>query len=142
MQHSSQRVPGNLQSEFLCLFPGSEVTAPQKTPAQLKKEAKKREKLEKFQQKQKTQQQPPHGERKAKPEKKEKRDPGVITYDLPTPAGEKKGTGWGRAPALAAAASVPLAVFVLASTLFIEGGLASGLACGENGSRPVPSGLT
>uniref|UniRef100_A0A8C6HD27 valine--tRNA ligase n=1 Tax=Mus spicilegus TaxID=10103 RepID=A0A8C6HD27_MUSSI len=70
--------------------PGSEVIAPQKTPAQLKKEAKKREKLEKFQQKQKTQQQPPHGEKKPKPEKKEKRDPGVITYDLPTPPGEKK----------------------------------------------------
>lgn len=51
------------QSECLCLSSGSEVTAPQKTAAQLKKEAKKREKLEKFQQKQKTQQQqPPHGE--------------------------------------------------------------------------------
>lgn len=55
--------PSSLESEFLCLSPGSEVTAPQKTAAQLKKEAKKREKLEKFQQKQKTQQQqPPHGE--------------------------------------------------------------------------------
>uniref|UniRef100_A0A8C6HE13 Valine--tRNA ligase n=1 Tax=Mus spicilegus TaxID=10103 RepID=A0A8C6HE13_MUSSI len=28
--------------------------------------------------------------KKPKPEKKEKRDPGVITYDLPTPPGEKK----------------------------------------------------
>lgn len=73
--------------------PGSEVPTPQKTAAQLKKEAKKREKLEKFQQKQKTQQQQPQGEKKPKPEKKEKRDPGVITYDLPTPPGEKKGTG-------------------------------------------------
>uniref|UniRef100_A0A452E701 Valine--tRNA ligase n=1 Tax=Capra hircus TaxID=9925 RepID=A0A452E701_CAPHI len=43
--------------------PGSEVPAPPKTAAQLKKEAKKREKLEKFQQKQKVQQQqPPPGE--------------------------------------------------------------------------------
>lgn len=57
-------VPGSLESEFLCLPPGSEISAPQKTAAQLKKEAKKREKLEKFQQKQKTQQQQPpaHGE--------------------------------------------------------------------------------
>lgn len=56
-------VPSSLESEFLCLPPGSEITAPQKTAAQLKKEAKKREKLEKFQQKQKTQQQQPaHGE--------------------------------------------------------------------------------
>ncbi|XP_029099399.1 valine--tRNA ligase isoform X6 [Monodon monoceros] len=70
---------------------GSEVPAPPKTAAQLKKEAKKREKLEKFQQKQKVQQQqPPPGEKKPKPEKREKRDPGVITYDLPTPPGEKK----------------------------------------------------
>uniref|UniRef100_A0A8C6MVE1 valine--tRNA ligase n=1 Tax=Mus spicilegus TaxID=10103 RepID=A0A8C6MVE1_MUSSI len=29
-------------------------------------------------------------QKKPKPEKKEKRDPGVITYDLPTPPGEKK----------------------------------------------------
>lgn len=34
-------------------------------------------------------------QKKPKPEKREKRDPGVITYDLPTPPGEKKGTrGW------------------------------------------------
>lgn len=45
-----------------CVSPGLEVTAPPKTAAQLKKEAKKREKLEKFQQKQKAQQQPPPGE--------------------------------------------------------------------------------
>uniref|UniRef100_A0A3P8WTC0 Valine--tRNA ligase n=1 Tax=Cynoglossus semilaevis TaxID=244447 RepID=A0A3P8WTC0_CYNSE len=50
------------------------------TEAQLKKEAKKREKLEKFQQKKEM-------EKKAKPEKKEL---GVITYNVPTPPGEKK----------------------------------------------------
>lgn len=46
------------------MSPGSEVPAPQKAAAQLKKEAKKREKLEKFQNKQKIQQQqqPPPGE--------------------------------------------------------------------------------
>lgn len=54
--------PSSLESEFLCFSPGLEVTSPQKTAAQLKKEAKKREKLEKFQQKQKAQQQPPPGE--------------------------------------------------------------------------------
>uniref|UniRef100_A0A452UE64 Valine--tRNA ligase n=1 Tax=Ursus maritimus TaxID=29073 RepID=A0A452UE64_URSMA len=72
--------------------PGPEAPAPPKTATQLKKEAKKREKLEKFQQKQKTQQQqpPPAEQKKPKPEKRGKRDPGVVTYDLPTPAGEKK----------------------------------------------------
>ncbi|KAI1885756.1 hypothetical protein AGOR_G00207080 [Albula goreensis] len=63
---------------------------PPKTEAQLKKEAKKREKMEKFQQKkemeQKKKQQPP-SEKKSKPEKKEL---GVITYNIPTPDGEKK----------------------------------------------------
>ncbi|XP_005389443.2 PREDICTED: valine--tRNA ligase isoform X1 [Chinchilla lanigera] len=75
-----------------CQQPGPEVPAPPKTAAQLKKEAKKREKLEKFQQKQRLQQQqPPAGEQKRpRAEKKEKRDPGVLTYDLPTPPGEKK----------------------------------------------------
>ena len=34
----------------------------------------------------------PPKQKKSKPEKREKRDPGVITYDLPTPPGEKKGT--------------------------------------------------
>lgn len=34
----------------------------------------------------------PPKQKKPKPEKREKRDPGVITYDLPTPPGEKKGT--------------------------------------------------
>ncbi|XP_028327250.1 valine--tRNA ligase-like isoform X1 [Gouania willdenowi] len=61
-----------------------------KTEAQLKKEAKKREKLEKFQQKKemeaKKSSQPP-AEKKAKPEKKEL---GVITYNIQTPLGEKK----------------------------------------------------
>ncbi|CAH2314327.1 valine--tRNA ligase [Pelobates cultripes] len=62
---------------------------PAKTPAQLKKESKKKEKLEKFQQKQdkiKGQQ----TEKKPKLEKKEKKELGVITYDIPTPAGQKK----------------------------------------------------
>nr|XP_020466527.1 valine--tRNA ligase [Monopterus albus] len=66
------------------------ANGPPKTEAQLKKEAKKREKLEKFNQKKeieaKKKTQPPT-EKKAKPEKKEL---GVITYDIPTPAGEKK----------------------------------------------------
>lgn len=31
---------------------------------------------------------------KAKAPKKERRDPGVLTYDLPTPPGEKKGERW------------------------------------------------
>ncbi|EHB16074.1 Valyl-tRNA synthetase, partial [Heterocephalus glaber] len=71
--------------------PAPEVPAPPKTAAQLKKEAKKREKLEKFQQKQRIlQQQPAPGEKKPKAEKKEKRDLGVITYDIPIPPGEKK----------------------------------------------------
>ncbi|XP_041963961.1 valine--tRNA ligase isoform X1 [Alosa sapidissima] len=64
--------------------------APQKTEAQLKKEAKKREKMEKFQQKkemeEKKKKQQPSTEKK-KPEKKEL---GVITYNTPTPLGEKK----------------------------------------------------
>ncbi|XP_061573124.1 valine--tRNA ligase [Cololabis saira] len=63
---------------------------PPKTEAQLKKEAKKREKLEKFQQKKdmeaKKKAQPPT-EKKAKPEKKEL---GVIAYNIPTTAGERK----------------------------------------------------
>uniref|UniRef100_A0A665VV08 Valine--tRNA ligase n=1 Tax=Echeneis naucrates TaxID=173247 RepID=A0A665VV08_ECHNA len=69
---------------------GATANDPPKTEAQLKKEAKKREKLEKFQQKKemeaKKKTQPPT-EKKAKPEKKEL---GVITYNVPTPAGEKK----------------------------------------------------
>ncbi|XP_061632119.1 valine--tRNA ligase isoform X1 [Phyllopteryx taeniolatus] len=69
---------------------GATLNGPPKTEAQLKKEAKKREKLEKFQQKKemeakkKTQ---PAAEKKTKPEKKEL---GVISYNIPTPSGEKK----------------------------------------------------
>uniref|UniRef100_A0A3Q1ASJ2 valine--tRNA ligase n=1 Tax=Amphiprion ocellaris TaxID=80972 RepID=A0A3Q1ASJ2_AMPOC len=69
---------------------GSTANGPPKTEAQLRKEAKKKEKMEKFQQKKemeakkKTQ---PVKEKKAKPEKKEL---GVITYSVPTPAGDKK----------------------------------------------------
>uniref|UniRef100_A0AAY4D8E7 valine--tRNA ligase n=1 Tax=Denticeps clupeoides TaxID=299321 RepID=A0AAY4D8E7_9TELE len=67
------------------------AVGPPKTEAQLKKEAKKREKMEKFQQKkqmeEKKKQQQTQTEKKAKPEKKEL---GVITYSIPTPAGEKK----------------------------------------------------
>lgn len=40
----------------------------------------------------------PPKQKKPKPEKREKRDPGVITYDLPTPPGEKKGTGLWEVP--------------------------------------------
>ncbi|KAM3872855.1 valine--tRNA ligase [Diretmus argenteus] len=70
----------------------SDATAngPPKTEAQLKKEAKKREKMEKFQQKKEMEEkkkQKPQTEKKAKPEKKEL---GVITYNIPTPPGEKK----------------------------------------------------
>ncbi|XP_030640366.1 valine--tRNA ligase [Chanos chanos] len=64
---------------------------PPKTEAQLKKEAKKREKMEKFQQKkemeEKKKKMQTQTEKKAKPEKKEL---GVITYNVPTPPGEKK----------------------------------------------------
>eukprot|EP00064_Thunnus_orientalis_P014842 superscaffoldBa00002643_g14889 len=71
---------------------GATANGPPKTEAQLKKEAKKREKLEKFQQKKemeaKKKTQPP-AEKKAKPEKKEL---GVVTYNISTPAGEKKDT--------------------------------------------------
>ncbi|TRY84984.1 hypothetical protein DNTS_028859 [Danionella cerebrum] len=70
--------------------PSDTASEPPKSEAQLKKEAKKREKMEKFQQKKeleekKKKQLPP--EKKAKTEKKEL---GVITYDLPTQDGEKK----------------------------------------------------
>ncbi|XP_078502147.1 valine--tRNA ligase isoform X1 [Lissotriton helveticus] len=61
-----------------------------KTPAQLKKEAKKKEKLDKFQQKKDKLKEQQTESKKPKVEKKEKKDLGVITYDLPTPAGEKK----------------------------------------------------
>ncbi|XP_019342548.2 valine--tRNA ligase [Alligator mississippiensis] len=65
---------------------------PPKSASQLKKEAKKKEKLEKFLQKKEKsiQQQQGEAQKKPKAEKKEKKDPGVMTYDLPTPPGEKK----------------------------------------------------
>ena len=70
-------------------------------------------------------------QKKPKPEKKEKRDPGVITYDLPTPPGEKKGTGWGRAQLRPLLSRFLCAVCVLASTLLSEGWLASGWPVGR-----------
>ncbi|XP_055486373.1 LOW QUALITY PROTEIN: valine--tRNA ligase [Leucoraja erinacea] len=71
------------------------ATAPapvKKTAAQLKKEAAKREKMDKFLQKQEKmkEQQQKMPEKKPKVEKKEKKDLGVITYDIATPPGEKK----------------------------------------------------
>ncbi|XP_049648753.1 valine--tRNA ligase [Accipiter gentilis] len=66
---------------------GQAATPPAKSAAQLKKEAKRKEKLEKFQQKQEKSREQ---QAKAKAPKKERRDPGVLTYDLPTPPGEKK----------------------------------------------------
>ncbi|GCB66370.1 hypothetical protein scyTo_0014992 [Scyliorhinus torazame] len=63
-----------------------------KTAAQLKKDAMKKEKMEKFLQKQDKlkEQQQRQPEKKAKAEKKEKKDLGVIIYDVPTTPGEKK----------------------------------------------------
>uniref|UniRef100_A0A8B9RRL8 valine--tRNA ligase n=1 Tax=Accipiter nisus TaxID=211598 RepID=A0A8B9RRL8_9AVES len=69
----------------LCGEESPAATPPAKSAAQLKKEAKRKEKLEKFQQKQEKSR-----EQQAKAPKKERRDPGVLTYDLPTPPGEKK----------------------------------------------------
>uniref|UniRef100_A0A8C7CHV8 valine--tRNA ligase n=1 Tax=Oncorhynchus kisutch TaxID=8019 RepID=A0A8C7CHV8_ONCKI len=62
-------------------------TADANTEAQLKKEAKNREKLEKFQQKKKMEEKKKQEKKLAKPEKK---DLEVISYDVPTPPGEKK----------------------------------------------------
>ncbi|KAK9405835.1 valine-tRNA ligase [Crotalus adamanteus] len=62
---------------------------PPKSESQLKKEAKKKEKMHKFlQKKEKSLQQ--QGEKKPKAEKKEKKDLGIIIYDVPTKQGEKK----------------------------------------------------
>uniref|UniRef100_A0A6Q2X8Z8 Valine--tRNA ligase n=1 Tax=Esox lucius TaxID=8010 RepID=A0A6Q2X8Z8_ESOLU len=58
-----------------------------KTEAQLKKEAKNREKLEKFQKKKEMEEKKKQEKKLAKPEKKEL---GTISYDVPTPPGEKK----------------------------------------------------
>ncbi|XP_060707050.1 valine--tRNA ligase [Hemiscyllium ocellatum] len=69
--------------------PAPEQPPVRKTPAQLKKEAMKKEKMDKFLQKQNKlkEQQARQPEKKAKAEKK---DLGVITYDIATPPGEKK----------------------------------------------------
>ncbi|XP_057274014.1 valine--tRNA ligase [Pezoporus wallicus] len=64
---------------------GQAAPAPAKSAAQLKKEAKKREKLEKFQQKQEK-----IREQQAPPSRRQRRPPGVVTYDLETPPGQKK----------------------------------------------------
>ncbi|KAK2518912.1 hypothetical protein Q9966_014157 [Columba livia] len=61
---------------------------PAKTPAQLKKEAKKREKLEKFQQKQEKNREL---QAQARGRRKERRDPQGVTYDVETPPGAEKG---------------------------------------------------
>uniref|UniRef100_A0A8C2Q7G9 Valine--tRNA ligase n=1 Tax=Cyprinus carpio TaxID=7962 RepID=A0A8C2Q7G9_CYPCA len=69
-----------LNDWFDLLFSG-----PPKTEAQLKKEAKKREKMEKFQQKKEMEEK----KKKMQPQT-EKKELGVITYNVPTPPGEKK----------------------------------------------------
>uniref|UniRef100_A0A6Q2XE56 Valine--tRNA ligase n=1 Tax=Esox lucius TaxID=8010 RepID=A0A6Q2XE56_ESOLU len=69
--------------------PGAAPVPPPKpkTEAQLKKEAKNREKLEKFQKKKEMEEKKKQEKKLAKPEKKEL---GTISYDVPTPPGEKK----------------------------------------------------
>uniref|UniRef100_A0A8C1RWL9 Valine--tRNA ligase n=1 Tax=Cyprinus carpio TaxID=7962 RepID=A0A8C1RWL9_CYPCA len=78
------------QSFRSCLFPLNDwfdllFSGPPKTEAQLKKEAKKREKMEKFQQKKEMEEK----KKKMQPQT-EKKELGVITYNVPTPPGEKK----------------------------------------------------
>uniref|UniRef100_A0A8C7LXX7 valine--tRNA ligase n=1 Tax=Oncorhynchus mykiss TaxID=8022 RepID=A0A8C7LXX7_ONCMY len=73
----------SLCEKMVPVTPRPSVAPVPATEAQLKKEAKSREKLEKFQQKKKM-------EEKKKQEKKLKKDLGVISYDVPTPPGEKK----------------------------------------------------
>ncbi|XP_077987163.1 valine--tRNA ligase-like [Glandiceps talaboti] len=63
-----------------------------KTAAQLKKEAKKQAKLEKFKQKQEKQAKIQENQTDKKKEKKKKDAKVVVTYDVPTAAGEKKDT--------------------------------------------------
>ncbi|KAL7986350.1 hypothetical protein Chor_011516 [Crotalus horridus] len=86
-------------SSSICIFPPSSEAEllekkqiqepPPKSESQLKKEAKKKEKMHKFlQKKEKSLQQ--QGEKKPKAEKKDKKDLGIITYDVPTKQGEKK----------------------------------------------------
>ncbi|CAN0389372.1 unnamed protein product [Lampetra fluviatilis] len=69
---------------------GAEDDAKPKTPAQLKKEAKRREKLDKFQQKQEKVKEPRPDQQQQKKGKVEKKELEVITYDVDTPRGEKK----------------------------------------------------
>ncbi|XP_067830029.1 valine--tRNA ligase [Heptranchias perlo] len=94
---TGEKCPGRQQQQQQQRVVSPEPVAPaeepvKKTPAQLKKEAKKKEKMDKFLQKQDKlkEQQQAQPEKKAKAEKKEKKDLGVITYDVATPAGEKK----------------------------------------------------
>ncbi|XP_069775606.1 valine--tRNA ligase isoform X2 [Narcine bancroftii] len=68
---------------------GSGAEPVKKSAAQLKKEALKKEKMERFLQKKMKEQQQKQPE-KAKDDKKEKKELGVITYDIATPPGEKK----------------------------------------------------
>uniref|UniRef100_A0A8C1ZBB1 Valine--tRNA ligase n=1 Tax=Cyprinus carpio TaxID=7962 RepID=A0A8C1ZBB1_CYPCA len=67
------------------MVPVTPKPSPPKTEAQLKKEAKKREKMEKFQQKKEMEEK----KKKMQPQT-EKKELGVITYNVPTPPGEKK----------------------------------------------------
>uniref|UniRef100_A0A671P093 valine--tRNA ligase n=1 Tax=Sinocyclocheilus anshuiensis TaxID=1608454 RepID=A0A671P093_9TELE len=66
------------------MVPVTPKPSPPKTEAQLKKEAKKREKMEKFQQKKEME------EKKKMQPQTEKKELGVVTYNIPTPPGEKK----------------------------------------------------
>uniref|UniRef100_A0A673LL95 Valine--tRNA ligase n=1 Tax=Sinocyclocheilus rhinocerous TaxID=307959 RepID=A0A673LL95_9TELE len=66
------------------MVPVTPKPSPPKTEAQLKKEAKKREKMEKFQQKKEME------EKKKMQPQTEKKELDVITYNIPTPPGEKK----------------------------------------------------
>uniref|UniRef100_A0A8C1RXH7 Valine--tRNA ligase n=1 Tax=Cyprinus carpio TaxID=7962 RepID=A0A8C1RXH7_CYPCA len=80
----------SLCEKMVCLFPLNDwfdllFSGPPKTEAQLKKEAKKREKMEKFQQKKEMEEK----KKKMQPQT-EKKELGVITYNVPTPPGEKK----------------------------------------------------
>ncbi|XP_014667746.1 PREDICTED: valine--tRNA ligase-like [Priapulus caudatus] len=73
--------------------PASQIPAKKaKTPAQLKKEQEKKEKLEKFKAKQAQKEAKKPVDEKAAAKGKEKKERQVITYDVQTPAGEKKDT--------------------------------------------------
>ncbi|KAM7020803.1 LOW QUALITY PROTEIN: valine--tRNA ligase-like, partial [Acridotheres tristis] len=71
--------------------PGQAEPPPQKSAAQLKKEAKKREKMEKFQQKQEKNREL-QAQAKAKPSRA-RRELRGLRYETPTPPGCKKGRG-------------------------------------------------